>query len=97
MNWLSDKASSAGDWVLDKASSPFMWATEWASEKAIEIQFKIATDLAELVEHFYNVFVIVAIIGVYFIMFGDKKTGTKITSLSFFSYLILRSVIGAYA
>lgn len=77
------------NWLRSKAS-------EWATGKVMEIKFKVATDTAELLNHLHNVFIIVAIVGVYFILAGDKKTGTKITSISFFSYLILRSVISAY-
>ncbi len=45
----------------------------------------------------YTIFIISGIVGMYFIMAGEKKIGTKITSLSLLIYLLIRVVIGAYA
>lgn len=40
-----------------------------------------------------GIFIIVAMVGVFFSMAGEKKIGTKLSSLSFVIYLILKVIL----
>lgn len=59
---------------------------EKIGEKILEI---LAAGVVELTP----VFVIVAIVGIFMTMAGYKKLGTKVSSLSFLIYIILRAVL----
>ena len=52
-------------------------------------------DVAELADSFYTVFILACLIGIYLTMSGSKK-GSKISSISFISYLIVRVMASAY-
>lgn len=43
-------------------------------------------------DQFHDLFVLIALIGVYLIFAGNKKLGTKFTSGSILSYIILKAV-----
>lgn len=55
----------------------------------------IFKDVANLADTFYPLFIIVCLIGIYLSMAGSKK-GSKISSISFISYLIVRVMASAY-
>ena len=50
----------------------------------------IINDIGSFGASLYPLFVIICIIGVYMNMMGAKEKGTKISSLSFLTYLILK-------
>lgn len=53
---------------------------------------KIATGIAGMVIELTPVFVVVCIIGIFISMSGNRKLGTKISSLSFMIYLLLKVI-----
>jgi hypothetical protein len=65
---------------------------DWVKSKVSEITTQgVITILAgtgKLLLQFDEVFLIVAMIGVYFIIFGNRKMGTKITSISTLLYFL---------
>ena len=67
---------------------------EWLCEKTVEfLSGGFITICGALVAQ-SEIFVIGALVGAFFIMMGNKQTGTKITSTSIFLYVILK-VIGS--
>lgn len=63
-------------------------------EKALTfIGGKITATLSAGIIELTPVFVVVAIIGVFLTMAGYKKLGTRMSSLSFLIYFILRAVL----
>lgn len=63
-------------------------------EKALTfIGEKIASTLSAGVIELTPVFVVVAIVGIFLTMAGFKKLGTRMSSLSFLIYFILRMVL----
>ncbi|KJS81659.1 MAG: hypothetical protein JM58_16425 [Peptococcaceae bacterium BICA1-8] len=69
-------------WLIDKIFQGLSWIID-----------KISNGLGFAIKDLDGVLIIIAIIGVYFIMAGNKKLGTKITSGSIIVYAILRAVI----
>lgn len=55
----------------------------------------IFKDVAELADSFYPFFVIICIVGIYLSICGSKK-GSKISSISFISYLMVKVISSAY-
>ena len=76
------------DKVLIRLQDKF---TLWV-ERVFKTIFK---DVAELADSFYPVFIIVCLLGIFLTMTGNKK-GSKISSTSFISYLIVRVILSAY-
>nr|DAG16340.1 MAG TPA: hypothetical protein [Caudoviricetes sp.] len=64
----------------------------WLCEKAVELLSGGLVSICGALAAQSEVFVIGALIGAFFIMFGKKATGTKITSTSIFLYIILKVV-----
>lgn len=67
---------------------------DWLKSKGVELAGKgvitTANGIGALLVSMEGIFVIIAIIGVYFIVFGEKKWGTRLTSLSILLYLLGR-------
>lgn len=67
---------------------------DWIKSKCAEIAgsglLKTANGLGTLLVSLEGVYIIIAIIGVYFIVFGEKTWGTRLTSLSILLYLLGR-------
>lgn len=53
----------------------------------------ITTSLSKGIVELTPIFVVAAIIGIFITMAGFKKLGTKISSLSFLIYILLRVVL----
>lgn len=68
---------------------------EWISNKTGEFVGWIAKGglrgIGRIGNECTGIFIIIAIIGVYITMSGNKKLGTKITSLDFMVYIILKA------
>ena len=64
----------------------------WLSEKALELLSGGLINACKALSAQTHVFSIVAIVGAYLIMFGNKETGTKITSTTLIAYIILKVV-----
>jgi hypothetical protein len=69
------------------------WLNKVLGEKAGQLAVKIINGIAYLVLQFDEVFVIIAILGVFVMMSGNRKLGTRMTSLSILLYAVLRAVI----
>ena len=67
---------------------------EWLCEKAVEFLSGGFITICGVLAAQSEIFVIGALVGAFFIMMGNKQTGTKITSTSIFLYVILK-VIGS--
>lgn len=65
---------------------------ECVENKLTELTVKgVSVTLAgagKLILQFYDLIIIVAIVGVYFMIFGNKKMGTRLTSLSMLIYFL---------
>ena len=77
----SKVGESIVDGITSRIGSFFAW-----------IGGKIATGIASMVIELTPVFVVVCIIGVFISMSGNRKLGTKVSSLSFMTYLLLRVI-----
>lgn len=66
----------------------------WLGEKAVEILNGGLVAVCGTLASQTEVFMIGALVGAFFIMLGNKNTGTKITSTSILLYVILK-VIGS--
>ena len=69
-----------------------MEAITWLSEKALELLNGGLINVCKALSAQTHVFSIVAIVGAYLIMFGNKETGTKITSTTLITYVLLKVV-----
>ena len=67
---------------------------EWLCEKTVEFLSGGFITICGALTAQSEIFVIGALVGAFFIMMGNKQTGTKITSTSIFLYVILK-VIGS--
>lgn len=70
------------NWLFDKIGKGFVWVLG-GTAKGIGIT---ATELEP-------VFIVVAMIGAFFIIFGEKRWGTKLTSISIFAYVLVRVIL----
>lgn len=65
---------------------------EWVENKVAELTAKGAgatlSGIGKIVLQCDDLILIVGIIGIYFMIFGNRKTGTKLTSLSMLVYLL---------
>ena len=64
----------------------------WLSEKALELLNGGLINVCKALSAQTHVFSIVAIVGAYLIMLGNKETGTKITSTTLITYVLLKVV-----
>lgn len=72
----------AAIWVGNKLAGGFIWVLK-----------QMGIGGAVIVSELDYIFLLGAIVGVYLIMAGNKRLGTKFTSLSILSYLIARVVL----
>lgn len=70
------------------------YVLSWLGEKAVELLNGGLVGLCGALAAQTQVFMVGALIGGFFIMLGNKNTGTKITSTSILLYVILK-VIGS--
>lgn len=68
------------EWIGDKLSS----FVGWIAKGGLRGLGKIGDECTGL-------FIIVAIIGIYITMAGNKKLGTKVTSMDFIIYILLKA------
>lgn len=61
-----------------------------------EMKEEMKIELASYIGDLKYIFVIIAIIGLYLTMSGNREKGTKITSFSIITYLIVRVVFSSY-
>ena len=67
-------------------------ALNWLSEKGIELLSGGIISICKLLAEQSQVFIVGALIGAFFLMIGNKKTGNKITSTSILLYVILKVI-----
>ena len=77
--------SKVGESIVDGITSRIGSFFSWVGGK-------IATGIASMVIELTPVFVVICIIGVFISMSGNRKLGTKISSLSFMIYLLLKVI-----
>ena len=64
----------------------------WLTEKAMNFLSGGFISICGALAAQTHVFTIVAIVGAYLIMMGNKEAGTKVTSTTLITYIILRVV-----
>ena len=64
----------------------------WIGDKTGQIIGAGAKGITIFICNFDGAFIIVAIVGIYLIMAGSKKLGTKLTSGAFILYLICKVI-----
>ena len=69
-----------------------MEVLSWLGEKAVQFISGGFVSVCGALAAQTHVFTIVAIIGAYMIMIGNKDAGTKVTSTTLITYIILRVV-----
>lgn len=63
----------------------------------LEDKFKLLlTGVGIAADGLQPILVVLCIIGIYMRMFGAKESGTKMSSLSFFGYLVLKVITDVY-
>jgi hypothetical protein len=79
--------------MLGKAGS---FVKDWTVDTIVDGLIVLGNGILKLLEALINtgepLFVIAAIIGLLFVIAGNKRLGTKISSISILSYMILRAV-----
>lgn len=68
------------EWIEDKISSFVGWIAKGGLR-----------GLGKLGNECTGLFIIIAIIGIYITMAGNKKLGTKVTSMDFIIYILLKA------
>lgn len=71
------------EWTGEKIGEGIIYSLKWIGKKIGNVALSGE-----------SIFVIAAIIGVYLSMAGNKKLGTKISSISMLTYLIVKVVMG---
>ena len=69
-----------------------MEVLSWLGEKAVQFISGGFVNVCGALAAQTHVFTIVAIVGAYLIMVGNKEAGTKVTSTTLITYIILRVV-----
>ena len=69
-----------------------MEVLSWLGEKAVQFISGGFVNVCGVLAAQTHVFTIVAIVGAYLIMMGNKEAGTKVTSTTLITYIILRVV-----
>ena len=64
----------------------------WLGEQVLNLLNGGLVGICEMLASQSSVFVLVALVGAYFIMLGNKQTGSKIMSTSVITYLIIKVV-----
>lgn len=67
-------------------------ALNWLGEQVLNLLNGGLVGICEMLASQSSVFVLVALVGAYFIMLGNKQTGSKIMSTSVITYLIIKVV-----
>lgn len=67
-------------------------ALNWLGEQALNLINGGLVEICKVLASQSSVFVLVALVGAYFIMLGNKQTGSKIMSTSVITYLIIKVV-----
>lgn len=75
--WLETKTAGALEWVVTKFS-----------DLTAEGVTMVLAKTGMLIVNCEGLFIIVALIGVFFTLSGSRKTGTKITSASILLYML---------
>ncbi|MDF2701024.1 MAG: hypothetical protein K0Q49_2588 [Haloplasmataceae bacterium] len=75
--WLETKTGGAIEWVATKFSD--------LTAQGVTV---IIAKTGSLIVNCEGLFIIAGLIGVYFMLAGNRKTGTKITSTSILLYLL---------
>lgn len=65
---------------------------EWSIDKLSKIASRFSGGILGLTDTLFPIFVTIAIVGVLITMSGQRKLGTKVSSLSFIIYVVLRMV-----
>jgi hypothetical protein len=68
------------------------WTVDKAADALILLGNGILKVLAALADAGEGMFIIAAIVGLFITMMGNKKIGTKISSISVITYFIIRAV-----
>lgn len=82
LDTLGDKINNMCDATIEKTLN-----------NACLLGIKIIKGIVYILVQFDEVFIIIAMLGVFFMIFGNKKIGTKITSSSILIYTVLRMVV----
>ena len=64
----------------------------WLGEQVLNLLNGGLVGICEMLASQSSLFVLVALVGAYFIMLGNKQTGSKIMSTSVITYLIIKVV-----
>ena len=67
-------------------------ALNWLGEQVLNLLNGGLVGICEMLASQSSLFVLVALVGAYFIMLGNKQTGSKIMSTSVITYLIIKVV-----
>ena len=67
-------------------------ALKWLGEQVLNLLNGGLVGICEMLASQSSLFVLVALVGAYFIMLGNKQTGSKIMSTSVITYLIIKVV-----
>ena len=67
-------------------------ALNWLGEQVLNLLNGGLVGICEMLASQSSLFVLVALVGAYFIMAGNKQTGSKIMSTSVITYLIIKVV-----
>ena len=68
------------------------YTLEWLGEQVLELINGGLVGICNTLAPQTSLFVLVALVGAYFIMMGNKQTGSKIMSTSVITYLIIKVV-----
>lgn len=87
LEWIGEKAIDGAVWTAEKIGEGILWVLKIVGKG-------IAKGLIAVIQGSDAIFIIVAMVGVYFIMSGNRKLGTKLTSGSFLTYVLAKAVLG---
>ena len=68
------------------------YTLEWLGDQVVDLINGGLVEICKMLASQTSVFVLTALIGAYFIMLGNKTTGSKIMSTSVIAYLVIKVV-----
>lgn len=96
ISYIPPTLSSIGQKMLENgnvANSPLYKGDSAVIETIINTFKSVILFIATNCNDLDNIFILIAMLGVFFIMFGFRKVGTKMTSGSIFGYLACKVVV----
>lgn len=97
MDALKSFIDSRFDGIKDFIRGQFDGLKDYLYDVTIgQAKSEISEQLTSYANDLQSIFVLVAIVGIYCTMAGERKAGAKITSLSIITFLIARVVFAAY-